>query len=125
MNRSEVSIGENEIICFTFRGDLTDADLEEVLSRGAKIMTAYRLHDKPVLMLADVSELGKREYLAQKRGLRTFKEWQFDKVAVFGGSPAIRYLVNSYAKLAGKNHTIRHLATRAEAVTWLKKILDQ
>jgi SpoU rRNA methylase family enzyme len=81
---------------------------------------------KPVLILEDLTEVAKSEFLSPKMSevrhnvARATKELKFDKAAAYGPL-SFQVIVASLALMAGKRNQIKVFGSRTDAIKWLLK----
>jgi preprotein translocase subunit SecA len=81
---------------------------------------------KPVLILEDLTEVAKSEFLSPKMSevrhnvARATKELKFDKAAAYGPL-SFQVIVASLALMAGKRNQIMVFGSRTDAIKWLLK----
>lgn len=95
---------------------------------GLKSLRVYakklEAQGKPVLILEDVSNIDKLEFLSPKMArvrqyaAKTTKEINFKKAAVYGPRP-YQVIITTLALIAGKTDKFKAFNSRAEAVKWL------
>lgn len=79
---------------------------------------------KPVLILEDVSNIAKLEFMSPKMAhvrkvaAKTTKEIDFKKAAVYGPLP-YQVIITTLALVAGKPNKFKAFNNRAEAIKWL------
>lgn len=107
------------IISFYLAGDLDVATLRPVLSKVDEYTEQLIAENKPVLVLADASNLDIVQLESRKYGVNWLKTAKYDKVSVHGSSVFMKYLVGMYVRLIGSK--MHYTDNREEAIQWLKK----
>lgn len=74
--------------------------------------------NKPLLILVDVTELGKTDTATHMVAIKGIKTIDFKRAAMYG-PVATQVLVNTLALVAGKKDIIKAFANRTEALKWL------
>jgi len=99
-------------------GDQTAASV----LRGRKQLErcAKKLLDehKDLLILIDITELGKTDTESRIAGVRGIKSVPYERAAMYG-SLSTQVLVNTLALVAGKKDNTRAFSDRTEALKWL------
>ena len=125
VDKSKTFINPGGIVEQHYFGVQTPESVLEALEDLEKCAKKAGKSNKPVLILANVTEipkidLGPRMLKVRKAGISTMKSIKFKKAAVYGPLP-VQIMVNTMALIAGKQHRLHVFGTRVEAMSWLKE----
>lgn len=118
--RNVFRIGEDDIIYAEYVGDQTFETVKEAQRQTEILIKNLRAQNKRVLLLGDVSKMGKQDMAVRKATYEVFTQMDYDKIAFWGPNYFISGLVNLIIKGTGKTSKIRVFRGQEEAVGWLK-----
>lgn len=118
-NINGVSILENGLIYKTFNGDQNGQSIRKLQKETEKCVLVLRKQNKKVLILADLSNLGRTTLSARKAEIDFINKLDFDKAAVFGDGIVNRTLAKLIVNASAKAFKINFFSTRDEAESWL------
>jgi hypothetical protein len=75
---------------------------------------------KPILILSDISQIGKINLGARKKALELFTKMDYDKLAIIGVSFLTHSLVKTVVTVSGRSFKIKTFDSEKEAKNWLK-----
>jgi hypothetical protein len=110
---------EGELIHNIYIGNQTGATLMQTHLELDHLTARIRHKGKPVLILVDLSELGKVTLEARKVGLILMRDLDFDKAALFGNYYLLQGLVEAISLAAGRKFKVKLFTTKTEAKAWL------
>lgn len=108
------------IIHNRYEGAQTAETIGRMVSRTITLID--RRHDvaEPVLILVDISKLGKLDYGARKQAGVVLKKVKFDRVAIFGGSAFLRQMVSLIIRGVRKQRSVKLFDSQSAAGAWLE-----
>lgn len=113
-------IGEDGFIHSIWVGDLNASVVERMGKELAGLVEEVRKKGKPVLILDDISKIGKVPLSARQAGFKVIKELDYDKCAIFGNYPLLAGLVKAVVLATGCSFKIKFVGNKQEAEAWLK-----
>lgn len=116
---NNVYLGEDGIIYDIPSGIQDEATVADVIEKIEKIMHELQAQNKPMLLLVDGRSIGKTDSKARKIGSRTFLEWPYKKMAVFGANKFFSSVLNLMLLATNHRHDVRLFNTQKEAKAWL------
>src|SRR5688572_911053 len=87
-------VQEDGLIRNIYQGDQSTSTVEQVEEQLLPLISRLRSQGKQVLILTDISKVGRIPLSARTRGLQLLKSLDFDKVAIYGPSRLQKTLVN-------------------------------
>lgn len=114
-------INKDNFIEIVVPGDQTPAFAEKTTQEIMSYADELRAHKKRVIILNDVSRVHKVPVAVRKKVAEGFKQLQFDKMAIFGVTGYMMYLVNFLIVARGQGKIIKYFHTRGEAERWLQE----
>lgn len=113
-------LGKDGFIHNIYQGDQNASTVKKVWGQLDQLTKKVRAKGKRVLILTDLTKLGKTPLSARTAGLDLMRKLDFDKAAVFGGSTFNQLLVNTIVIASGRGFQIKYFSTEKEARDWLK-----
>ena len=92
-----------------------------MLADAQAIIAKQKAANKRVLLLLDLQNMGKLDYESRKIGFQWMLQLEYDKIACYGQSRVLGFIINFMIKASGKGDQIKLMASREEAVNWLKQ----
>lgn len=117
--RNEVSLTKAGIILKVFRGDQTVQSIKEFREETEKLIEGLRAKEQKVLVLVDLSHLGKTTVFARSEEIESIRSLDFDKAAVFGSSFINRKMAEIIVHFSGMEYKIKFFNSEKEAESWL------
>ena len=102
-------------------GDQNREDVLETIERTIEAINTLKAQGRRLLILTDVERVRKND-MGARFAATQFVKLPFEKNAVYGGSPYVKYLGIFVIAAAGQAHRMRHLGTREKALEWLKAV---
>ncbi|MBI3486317.1 STAS/SEC14 domain-containing protein [Candidatus Daviesbacteria bacterium] len=118
---NSVFLGEDSFIYNLYFGDQNSQTVAECSEQIDKLAKELRKQHKKVLIIVDLTKMGKTHSSARKVGLEVLKNLDFDKLAIFGTDLYTKYLVNLVVLATGRLDKIQYFSNEEEARDWLKK----
>lgn len=113
-------IREGGIIYKAYVGDQDAYSIRKLWKDLAGLVSQMKQQAHPVLVLVDLSKLGKATLSARKTELELIKNVDFDRAAVFGVSLFNRNLAKVLVTASGRGYKIKFFNGEKEAIEWLK-----
>jgi len=125
MAKYKTFINPSGIIEHCYYGNQSPEATLESLKKLEKIIKQLEKQNKPVLVLADVSQIPKIDMSSRTKPVRQqaitlMRSAKIKRAAVYGPLK-IQLIVNTLALIAGKQDKIRVFRDRIEALRWLKE----
>ena len=120
---NQVFLNKEGIVEQVCGGDQTAGSIRSLIEETNKITGKLRQQKKEVLILNDFSKVKNADYGAKKaalEGLANFEQ-DYERVAIFGASPFMKFMGESVIKAAGSGKRVKIFADREEAAAWLLK----
>lgn len=111
---------EDGIICKAYQGNQGADSIRELRKQTEDLVHLLRSGNKNVLILVDLSGLGKTTLPARKEEIAFIRSLDFDKAAVFGGNFLNTSLAKLIVNLSGMGYKIKFFNSEAEADRWLR-----
>lgn len=112
-------IGSDGIIHNVYDGDQSAETLNQLAEEMPKLTRQLRRQSKKVLILTDITKLGRISLPGRVLGVKIIKNTDFDKVAIFGPSFMEKTIFEVVANLVGRGLTIRYFNNEKDARAWL------
>lgn len=120
--RNVVFVRGDGIIYKAYRGDQNSDTIRRLREKTEQLAQGLRAKRKSVLILVDLSKLGKTTLSARKEEIEFIRSLDFDKAAVFGENFLTRSLVRIIVVLSGREYKIKFFDSESQAVDWLGSI---
>lgn len=118
---NRVEFDSNEFISLIYEGDQDESRLKQTIDESGKMMEQLKKDQKPVLVLVDLSHMGKLHTMARHIGEKSLRTQPFDRLAIFGWDIFTKYVVNLIIIASGKSDQAKFFNSRDEAINWLKE----
>jgi hypothetical protein len=124
--KSSIFINPRGFIEQRFIGLVSPESTIDAIKQITTYTKKQQAQGKPVLILEDLTEVAKSEFLSPKMAevrhavARATKELNFDKAAAYGPL-SFQVIVASLALMAGKRNQIMVFGSRTDAIKWLLK----
>ncbi|MEX1061923.1 MAG: hypothetical protein WEC39_02350 [Patescibacteria group bacterium] len=112
---------ENGIITQLCAEEQTYQSMHGMLKETNQFADQLHKEKKEVLILTDFSLVKRAGYGAKKASMEGLADPKHDKVAIFGATPFFRLMGEAIIKSSQAGEKIKHFATKAEAVNWLRE----
>ena len=112
-------IDKDGLIHNIYVGDQTVSKLKKSTEELLGLTTSLREHNKPILVLTDITKLGKIGLQARGYAVEMVKTIEFDKVAIFGNPKAIERVVNFIILASGRGYKMQYFSSKTDAKKWL------
>jgi len=112
-------IGEDGFIHNVYEGDQSAQTLTQVEEELPKLTRKLRQDGKKVLVLSDISNLGRISLPGRIMGARIIKNLDYDKAAIFGPSHLERSVIEVIANVAGRGFSLKYFNDEKSAIDWL------
>lgn len=110
---------DNGLIYKAYIGDQNGDTIRKLWKTMDKLVKELREKKKPVLILVDLSKLGKTHLSARKIEVEFIRSLDFDKAAIFGDTLFTRALAKVILAASGMSFKIGFFNTQAEGQRWL------
>lgn len=117
--QNKVYLGSDGFVHVVYLGKQTAQTIKENEERIWPISEELAKRGKPVLMLHDLTKLGKPDSSIRKAGFEAVKSLKYDRIALFGMNTFIKYIANFVIKAAAKESKVGVFANEEEAKKWL------
>jgi hypothetical protein len=117
---NRIFVNEAGFIEEVYEGDQPDDILGKALDQVAVLAKQTKSVKKPVMVMVDVTKMGKLTTASRKRTVKALKEIPFDKVAVYGYHTFTKALITLIIHAAGKDRDVKLFDTRTAAEAWLE-----
>lgn len=114
-----VFLREDGIIYKAYQGDQNGDSIRKLREETEKLSKELRSQNKSVLILVDLSTLGKTTLSARHEEIQFIRSLDFDKAAVFGDSFLNRSVARLIVTFSGMEYKIKFFNSEAEAHGWL------
>ncbi len=114
---------EAGVIRIVYHGNQTKTSLAQVIGRGLVLAGKLVEQDKPVIVLADIRDMGEHTVAARMTGLRARTVLPFWKMAIVT-TDNDRYtakISRIMTSMSGRRKEIRYFKREAWALRWLGK----
>lgn len=101
-----------------YTGDQTADSVSKGMENIKKCAAKKLEKNQPLLILIDITELGRTDSASHSAGIKGIKSMDFERAAVYGPLQA-QVLVNTLVLVAGKKNRMRAFSDRSDAVKWL------
>ena len=119
MAENKVFVGEDGFIHNVYSGDQDYASVKAVEMEDRRFAQELRAAGKPVLVVADLRQMGKSTPDSRKAAREALDVGFFDRIAVTGGSAFLRHLSNFIITASRHSDRARWVGTEEEAAEWL------
>jgi hypothetical protein len=117
---NRVFLGRDGLIYNHHVGDQTGESVRRMIGDIASISSKLGSERKPVLALIDLSKLGNQNTAARQAASEGLKSLQFDRVAIYGRDPILRYIVSLVVRASGKGDTVKYFVSKSKAISFLR-----
>lgn len=112
-------LAEDGVIHNVFIGDQNAETVKKTGSELEKLGNKVRGSGGRVLILTDLSKIGKVSLSARVAGLELMKNLDFHKAAIFGNYNQFIGIVSAISQAAGRSFKVKIFNTEKEAREWL------
>lgn len=112
-------IRPDDIIYKAYIGDQNADSIRKLWKKTEQLVGQLRAQKKPVLILVDLSKLGKVSLSARQTEIAFIQSLDFDKAAVFGDGFLNRNVAKIIVTVSGRGFKINFFSTETEAHNWL------
>jgi hypothetical protein len=119
--RNHNFIGKDGLIHNIYINDQNAATVSEVEKELIILSKKLRDQQKPVLILTEMTHVGKISLSARTKGLSVIRNLDFDKVALLGKSNLEKEIVSSVIIASGKTYCMKYFVDKEKALEWLLK----
>lgn len=113
-------IGQDGIIHNIYVGDQTSETIEKTIQELLVLVSRKKSENKPVLILTDITQIGKIGLVVRKKGLEAMITLKYDKLAIFGRDDLYKSFIKLMIVASGNQYKIMHFSTEYQAKDWLK-----
>jgi hypothetical protein len=117
---NEVKLRPDGIIEIAMVGNQNVESITQMGEQAQALLEYQKSNGKPLLILDDITKLGKTEIAARRVATDLVSKLTYDRGSILGdGSLLMRMGANIILRVIGTNQTIRYFEDRARAVAWL------
>ena len=117
--KNEVFLNNSGLIEQIYVGDQTGQTVTQLADKTKEIIQLLLTNKKPVIILVDLSKLGKSTSDSRKAALEALKNIHYDKVALFGLNSYTKYISSFIIAASGNSSKVKLFDTKQEAKKWL------
>lgn len=114
-----VRINHDNLIEVIFRGDQTQETVAAVVQAGKMLADRLRRQGSPVLVLANLEDLGNSDANARRAVAKSLKELTYDRVAAYGAPKFVEKVASLVVRAIGREDKVKVFKSRQDAVSWL------
>ena len=118
---NRVFINDQGIIEIQVRGDQTIESVQAMGDQTVALAEQQRSSGKPTLVLDNLLEMGKVPAEARKRVVDLVKSNDYDKLAMLGSDPLLKFGANLLIQATGKASRVKYFDNRDACDAWLLK----
>jgi UDP-N-acetylmuramyl pentapeptide synthase len=119
---NNVSLHDDGFIEISVVGNQTEMSVRAMGAQTAHLLQTLADRGRPLLVLDDITHLGRTNIGARQTVAKLAKTLHFDRLAMLGdGSTMMRVGTNLMLSAIGKGNKIRYFDNRDEAIAWLFK----
>jgi len=108
------------IIYTVYYGDLTTSSINQTGKEILNLIKQIQTAGKPVLILSDITKIGKINLGAKKTGVGLIKNLDYQKLAIVGVNFITEQLVKAVVTAPGVGFKVRLFDNQKDARKWLK-----
>ncbi len=112
-------IGDDSLLNNIYVGVQTVATLNNAHEDLIDLTTMLRKDGKRVLVLTNITKLGKLSLEARLYAVDIIKDIDFDKVAIFGNHTLAEKMVNFIIMASGRGYKMQYFSSKEDAKFWL------
>lgn len=120
--QNTVDIEPDGVVCLSYKDQQTYESIFVLNSQTQKHITHLRSEKKPVLLLINLTQLGRTLSGARKIAAESLKNLDYDRIAVFGKDLFTKILVNLVISATHKELTVKYFMSEKEARDWLHQL---
>ena len=121
MQDNRVFINDQGIVEIQVRGNQTVESVQAMGDQTVALAEEQRTAGKRVLILDNLLEMGIVPAEARKRVVDLVKSNEYDKLAMLGSDPLLKFGANLLIQATGKSSRVRYFDDRDACITWLLK----
>ncbi|HSX04953.1 MAG TPA: hypothetical protein VLF69_00600 [Candidatus Saccharimonadales bacterium] len=119
MHQNKVFINEDGIIEICVIGDQTVDSVQAMGDRTMVLAAKQTAAGKPALILDNLLQMGMVPAEARKRVVDLVKSNDYDKLAMLGNDPVLRFGANLILQATGKGSRVKYFEDRSKCIEWL------
>lgn len=118
---NQVTLDPHGFIRHTYKGDQDSVTVGHVITQTMAIIRDLQAKGDPrtINLLVDLSAIDKLPLSARKAGAKALQSLPYQKIAIIGGNPFLRQVVNFVIMAARKQNKVKQLSSEATAIAWL------
>lgn len=117
---NKVFLREDKIVQQILNKNLCAADLADDLKMLLKLQEQLKRESLPLKILLDSSSISHADTATRKQGVHNLEQMNYKKIAIFGPTIYLRYLINFVLFATGKKK-VHIFDSEEEAIEWLNK----
>lgn len=117
---NKVELDSEGYIYQKLKSDMTAKDLEEDLPKILELEKQLIKKGLPIKLLLDVSSKPKADTDARKAGVANLKKMNFEKLAIYGINPYLKYVIVFVLSASGQGDKIKAFKDERQARDWLE-----
>lgn len=110
---------QDGLIYNVYIGDQDYDSVTELAGRTLDLAREFKASGRPVLIMTDITKIGRLGSGIRKAAKEVFELIPFDKIGIFGGSYYMDQVVPLILKILHREDVVRYCRTQQEAETWL------
>jgi len=119
MQNNQVFVTEQGIVEIQVVGDQTVASVQAMGDKALELGETQRVAGKPVILLDNLLRMGSVPAEARKLVVELIKSNEYDKLAMLGADPVLRFGANLMLQATGKGKRVKYFEDREACVAWL------
>ena len=120
LGKNKVYINDHGFIEIEVIGEQTVDSVEAMADRAEALAQDEREHGNRALVLDNLLRMGKVPKNARKKVVERAKTGGYDKLAMLGKDPLLRFAANLMLRAIGRSGKVRYFEDYSQAVDWLK-----
>jgi len=112
-------IGKDGLVHSLFIGDQNATTVKKTQNDLDTLVNKLNNLKKPILILADITKIGKVPLSARASGLVLMRDLSFDRCAIFGNYYLFKAIVDTIVLATGKSFKVKLFSNEHQAREWL------
>jgi len=119
MTKNKVFVTNEGIVEIQVTGDQTVESVQAMGDRALELATQQQAAGKPALILDNLLAMGAVPAEARKLVVDLVKSNDYDKLAMLGSDPMLKFGANLLLQATGKGERVKYFENRDKCVAWL------
>jgi hypothetical protein len=120
LDKNTVYVNQSNVIEIVVCGDQTVESVQQLGDEALRLAAIQRDKHHPALILDNLLQIGSVPPEARKRVVDLIKSTDYNKLAMVGASPMIRFGANLMLQATGKGGRVKYFDSYDAALAWLK-----